>query len=217
MGRKQVDVGMMEEVIADRDVESLQRRKLTPRIAPLPVTPRPTLSSYLATAQRSFGKRAMGAASVAVCVAIAIGILSIPPATIDSIIQASSEAWSTHPSTGASIGNSTEVKPYSGPGSSSLSVQAAELPHAGSGQPSPSSGDTGIDTIIVQPGETLRQIILRTMGDYNSDAIEQIRLLNPEIADFDHLESGQTIRFLKVTVPVDSAPVSAGTRTAGKN
>jgi type II secretory pathway predicted ATPase ExeA len=217
MGRKQVDVGMMEEVIADRDVESLQRRTLTPRIVPLPVTSRPTLSSYLAMAQRSFGKRAMGAASVAVCVAIAIGILSIPPATIDSFIQASSEAWSTHPRTGASIRNSTEVKPYSGQGSSTLSVQAAELPPTGSGQPSPTNGDTGIDTVIVQPGEKLRQIILRTTGDYNDDAIEQIRLLNPEIADFDHLETGQTIRFLRVTVPVDSAPVSAGTRTTGKN
>ena len=64
MGRKQVDVGMMEEVIADRDVESFQRRKLTPRIVPLPVTSCPPLSSYLAMAQRSFGKRAMGAASV---------------------------------------------------------------------------------------------------------------------------------------------------------
>jgi general secretion pathway protein A len=215
MGHRQVDVGMMEEVIADRDVESLQRRKLTPRVTPLPVMSRPTLSSYPAKPKRNFGQWAMGAASIAGCVAVAIGLLSISPARIDGFIQASSDAWTSIRSTVATVGSSTEEKPYSGQGSSSLSVQAAEPPNAG--KLSPSRGDAGIDTVIVQPGEKLRQIILRTIGEYDGDAIEQIRQLNPEIADLDHLETGQTIRFPRVTGPVDSARASTGDRTTGKN
>src|SRR5580692_6573112 len=45
MGRKQVDVAMMEEVIADRDVESLQRPIVARRAVPSPVASHPALSS----------------------------------------------------------------------------------------------------------------------------------------------------------------------------
>ena len=39
------------------------------------------------------------------------------------------------------------------------------------------------------------------MGDYNGDTIEQIRKLNPDIADLDHLKAGQVIRFPWVAEP----------------
>ena len=70
---------------------------------------------------------------------------------------------------------------------------------------------------MVQPGETLRQVILRTIGDYNADTIEQIRKLNPAIVDFDHLKAGQVIRFPWVSEPDYSAVPSGGASRRGKN
>ncbi len=229
MDRKQVDVGMMEEVIADRDVESLQRPRVARRVVPSPspmashpalsspMTHRPTLSSYPEKPKRSFGRWAMGAAGVAVCVAIGIGILSFSPRRIDRSIQASSEAWALIRSAAASIRGFMAVKSDSVPLSSTLNVQAAELNSAGSGQSSPPSDDAEFNTIIVQPGDTLRQIVLRTIGQYNGNTIEQVRKLNPDIANVDHLEVGQAIRLPRVSVSVDSAAASEAGSTAGKN
>ena len=67
----------------------------------------------------------------------------------------------------------------------------------------------------MQPGDTLRQIILRTMGEYNGDTIEQIRKLNPDIADLDHLEAGQTIRFPRFPCPSILALANDGEAGAG--
>ena len=109
------------------------------------------------------------------------------------------------------------MKSESVPLSSNLDVQAAELPNTGSGQSSPSGDAEAINTVIVQPGETLRQVILRTMGDYNGDTIEQIRKLNPDIVDLDHLKAGQVIRFPWVSEPVHPAAPSGGASRGGKN
>ena len=69
----------------------------------------------------------------------------------------------------------------------------------------------------MQPGDTLRQIVLRTMGEYNGDTIEQIRKLNPDIADFDHLETGQAIRIPRASVPVEARSCQqVRTGTAGQ-
>jgi type II secretory pathway predicted ATPase ExeA len=227
MGRKQVDVAMMQEVIADRDVESSQRPKVTPRIVPLPVDARPvlslpgtspaTLSSKPAKRRRNFGQQAMGAASVAACVAIGIGILSLSPARIDGLIQSSSDAWTSIRTSVASLRGSTAGNQDSAPVSSSLSVQAAELPAAGAVQTSLMSDDAGIETVIVQPGENLRQIALRITGKYTGDTINEIRKLNPEIGDPDDLQAGQTIRFPSLSLPEDSRAASTGVGTTGKN
>jgi general secretion pathway protein A len=227
MGRKQVDVATLEEVIADRDVDSFQPPRVTPRIVPLPAGARPVLSLPGASTGNLFAKPvkrqkssvqwAMGAASVAACVAIAIGILSLSPAKIDAFLQASSDAWSSIRSAAASLRGPAGVKSDSGPVSSSLSVQAAELPAAGPAPPAPPRDEAGIGAVIVRPGEDLRQIILRTMGNYNGETIQEIRKLNPEIADLDELQVGQTIRFPRLSVPEDSAASGAGPVTAGKN
>jgi general secretion pathway protein A len=226
-GRKQVDVSIMEEVIADRDVQSLQPTKVAPRILPLPVGARPVLSlpgtspailSPKPTRRRkSFGQWAMGAASVAACLAAAIGILSLSPARIDRFLQASSNAWASMRSSVSSLRGSTGVKSDSGLGPSALSVQAAELPAAESAQPSPSSDDSGIDTVTVQPGEDLRQIVLRIMGKYNGDTIKEVRKLNPQLADLDELQAGQTIRFPRLFLSEDSATASADAKAPDKN
>lgn len=80
----------------------------------------------------------LGAAIVAACVAIGIGILSTSPARIDRFDQGPSEARTLIRSSVASIGSSAEGKSDSVLISSVRNVQAAELRNAGPG-PTPSS------------------------------------------------------------------------------
>jgi hypothetical protein len=227
MDRKQVDVGMMEEVIADRDVESLQQPIVAQCAVPSPVasdpalsspmTHRPKLSSYPEVPKRGFGRWAVGAAGVAACVAIGIGILSFSPSRIDRSIQASSEAWAAVRKAAVSIPGFIPVKSDSVPLSSTLNVQAAGLANSEADQSPLLSDVAGTKTVIVQPGDTLRQIILRTVGEYNGNTIEQVRKMNPDIVDVDHLEVGQAIRLPRASVSVDSAAASEAASTAGKN
>ena len=215
MGRKEVNVAMMEEVIADHDVESLHRPNVTPRVVSSPVTTRSALSSYPSKPKRSFGRWALGTASVAASFAIGIGILSFSHGSIDRFTQESSVARTAIRGAAASILSSKEVK--SDQVSSVLNVQDAEISNSAPVQSSPSSDDAEINTVIVQPGETLRQIILRSMGEYNGGTIKQFRKLNPTIANLDHLEAGQAIRLPRFSVSVDSTAGSEGTGTGGKN
>ncbi len=231
MGRKQVDVGMMEEVLADHDVESLQRPKIARPAAPAPeaaravtnsaeparvpfVSPmlaRPPLTSYPASPKRSVGGWVAGSASVAALVAVVIGILSLSPERIDRFLQVSSDVWNSVRGATESIRSSATAKSDSG------SVQAAEFPSAGSAQSSTSSENAETTSVVVQPGETLRQIIVRTIGSYNGDAIKQIRKLNPDIVDFDHFEPGQVIRFPLAPGAADSAAHGEESSSNGKN
>jgi type II secretory pathway predicted ATPase ExeA len=229
MDLKQVEIGMMEEVIADRDVESLQRPRVARRVVPSPspmashpalsspMTHRPTLSSYPEKLKGSFGRWAMGAAGVAACVAIGIGILSFSPSRSDRSIRASFEAWAAIRKVAVSIRGFMPVKSDSAPLSPDLNVQAAGLLNSEAEQSTLLSDEAGTKTVIVQRGDTLRQIILRTIGEYTGDTIKQVRKLNPDIADVDHLEVGQTIRVPRVSALVDSAAASEAANTAGKN
>jgi hypothetical protein len=227
MGRKQVDASMMEEVIADRDVETSQSAKVTPRILPLPAGARPVLSlpgnspptqsSKPAKRQRSFGQWAVGAVSAGACLAVTAGVLTLSPAKIDRFVQAPSVALTSIRSSVASLRGSAGVKSDSSAISSSLNVQAAELPEAESVQPSPSIDDSGIAIVTVQQGEDLRQIILRIMGKYNGDTIKEVRKLNPQIADLDEVQAGQTIRFPRLSWSEDSAAANSDATAPGKN
>jgi len=224
---QQIDAGMMEEVIADRDVQSLQQPRAAERAAPAaaasravlspPMISRPAMFSYQAKPRKSLNGWALGAATIAACVAIGIGILSFSPGKIDWSIEQSSEAWTAIRNGVASIGGFASAKSDEAPASSSLNVQAAGLSNSEAGLASPEKNAAETDSVIVQPGEKLRQVILRTVGEYNSDTIEQIRRLNPGIADLDNLEPGQTIRFPRATAPTDSGTAGEPAPASGKN
>jgi type II secretory pathway predicted ATPase ExeA len=227
MERKQVDIGMMEEVIADRDVESLQQPKVARRVVPLRVasgptqsslaTPRPTLSYYPEKSKRSFGRWMIGASGVAACVAVGIGILSFSPGRIDRLIQGSFEAWASVRNVASSVRGFVSAKSDSVPLPSTLDVQAAGLPNSQAEQSAPSNDETETKSVIVQRGDTLRQIILRTIGAYNGSSIGEIRKLNPDIADVDRLEVGQTIRVPRVSASAYSTSPNEASSGAGKN
>jgi len=217
MGRNQVNVETMEEVIADGDVESFQQLKVARRFVPSQVTTVPTLTYYPAKPKRRFSRWALGAASAVSCIAIVIGIFTFSPGRIDWSIQESAKAWPSVRNAVASVRGFMAVKSDSVPLSSTLNVQAAEVTNTEVEQSSLLRDDAETKAVIVQPRDTLRQITLRTLGEYNGDAIKQIRKLNPDIANLDHLEAGQTIRFPRVFVRVDSGDAGAGASTPGKN
>ena len=109
------------------------------------------------------------------------------------------------------------MKSDSVPHPSTLNVQAAGLPNSDPAQFSAPSHDLEIDTVIVQPGETLRHIILRNMGKYNGGTLERIHELNPAITNFDDIETGQVIRLPRAPLPTNSTVASEGASTFGKN
>ncbi len=244
MGRKMVDVTMMEEVIADRDVESIRRPGVAPAVvsapepvpapAPVPVPApvavraplqdpstvmlRSALSPYFQEKpERGLVRWVLGIAGIAACILMGIAILSMSPNRIDGLLQGSSEAWGSVRNVAASIEGYVGVKSDSVGDSSSLDVQAAELPGAGSVKPSSPGDDTEteIEIVIVRPGETLRQVMLRTVGEYSGETIAQIRKLNPAVADFGHLRAGQVLRFPRVVSPTSAG--NEGTSADAKN
>lgn len=217
MGRRQIDVGTIQEAIADRDVESLQRPAVTRRTGTTPGTSRAVLSVYSPEPKRSFGQWALGAAGAAAIVAMGIGLWTFSPGRVDLAIQESSGIWASIRNTTAFVGDFMTLKSASAPKPSGQIVQTADLPPAETGEPAPLADIVEVRTIVVRPGETLRQIILRTMGEYNDDAIEQVHKLNPAIRDINHIEAGQTIRLSPAIPPINSAGSNEVAAPAGEN
>jgi LysM domain len=50
-------------------------------------------------------------------------------------------------------------------------------------------------TYVIQPNDTLRDLCMSTVGRYDNAVIAQIRKLNPDLRDPNHLLVGQEIRF----------------------
>lgn len=218
MDRKQVDAAMIEEVVGDTRIDSLQ----PPRVArPAPSRPttfaaeRPPLSSYPAMPRRGLANWVLGIAGAA-CIAVGIGILALTLGR-SGFTQSPSGIWKAWGAGTVSDAAAPEGKTDVSPEASSMNVQAAELPHAGSRPLSPADEDAEIDSVIVQPGERLHQIILRTIGVYDGGSIEAIRKLNPDIADLNHLQPGQVIRFPRNYVPVAPAPAGQPGSAVDKN
>jgi general secretion pathway protein A len=236
MGRNLVDVGMMEEVVSDREVVPTKRAKpaVPAAVAPLaeipvadtpiPAAPddaapaldtttvmlRQTLSSYGQEKEgRGWVRWALGAVGVAACIAIGIGILSISPGRAGWFSESSSEAWAGIRNAAPSLGNSPSLKSDSVAPSPSLDAQAAEIPGAAPGKTSPASGnsrnDSETDSVVAQPGETLPELALRTLGANDAGTLDAIRKLNPAVAGVDRLAAGQTILLPRIALPVAPA------------
>jgi general secretion pathway protein A len=213
MNRRQVDAGIMEEVIADRDVEANYRAP-KPAARPVLTAPAPTpapvvaesasLTSYLGKAKRILGRWSTGVACLAACAALGAGILSVPAARIDRIVQASSDAWTSVHGTPA---------PTDTPAQPGDAEPTPAVPATGAS----ATDNAGVLTVIVQPGETLSTIALRELGSNDEQTLDQVRKLNPDVADLEHLAAGEAIRLPLASAPNDSAAVEQGTEVAGKN
>lgn len=215
-GKKQIDSEIMQEAIADQDLESLHRQSAASRIAPAPVTSSPILSVYPAEPKKNLGRWALRTASVAAIAALAMAGFSISASRVGRSMEWSSDAWASIRRSESFVRSHLTLKSASVPHNSTLNVQAAELPDSETARLSAPSGEDKSDTLIVQPGDTLRKIILRTMGAYNGGTIGRIRELNPAIVDIDYLEAGQAIRFPRTLAPDNSAAPKEGANAAEK-
>jgi len=158
---------------------------------------------------------AMGAAGIAAVLAVGIGLFILTPGSLGRVIPESSFAWGSIQHASAAVRSFIALKSRSVP--SSLNVQAAELPGDESESSFSVSRELQIHTVVVQPGETLHQIILETGGENSAGAIEQIEKLNPSIADFGHLQAGQTIQLPQASSAVDSGASGEMPSASGKN
>jgi type II secretory pathway predicted ATPase ExeA len=73
----------------------------------------------------------------------------------------------------------------------SAPAAAVELPTPPATTPSPS---TGPKEVKVGPGDTLESIAIANLGSWDDNVLHQIQILNPNITDLNHIETGRTIR-----------------------
>ncbi|MGB8535004.1 MAG: AAA family ATPase [Acidobacteriaceae bacterium] len=73
------------------------------------------------------------------------------------------------------------------------------VPPAVSNLPSPAAGESSpaaqhASTVSVKPGETLFEICVASFGRCSPELLQEIRRLNPQMNNLDHIEPGQTIQ-----------------------
>jgi len=97
------------------------------------------------------------------------------------------------------------VKPVNG-SEPRTSTDSADPQDTGSGQ---------LLTVAAKPGQTLKQLSLLYGGHFDSGVLEEIRSLNPQLKDPNHLQAGQLIRIplppgtlRRATVITEAASVS---------
>lgn len=67
----------------------------------------------------------------------------------------------------------------------------------------PMSSPVRVLTVMAGRQETVKDISIRYVGHFDDDLFEEIRKLNPDLKDPDHLEDGQLIRIpLRATTPI---------------
>jgi hypothetical protein len=102
------------------------------------------------------------------------------------------------PDTTVATSTAAESAPVGPAPSSSAVVQPAPASPrvAGNAKPeqvAPAPTDQP-NTVTVGPGQTLAGICIKKFGVWTPEMLRQIRALNPNLGDMDHIEVGQTIR-----------------------
>jgi hypothetical protein len=110
----------------------------------------------------------------------------------------------------ATVQPTTVTDPNIAASASAHKLDSQFEPHlkgASTAQPSPEALEPGADknstkafTYVIQPRDTLRDLCVSMLGRYDDSVLSQIRKLNPQMKDFNHLDAGQAIRLpLSVT------------------
>jgi hypothetical protein len=99
------------------------------------------------------------------------------------------------------LGNKAAMHAQSGPllVAPTHSASSPGAPSAGSNPPSPAAGESSpavprASTVSVKPGETLIEICVASFGRCSPELLQEIRRLNPQMNNLDHIEPGQTIQ-----------------------
>lgn len=201
MRRKRIDSEIMEEVVEDLNIDRLARRSAMPE-----TTSELTIAGAMPVIRpekrcRWLSRwRAMRAAACLVTISATMMFLHSSGHS-----HAMSEVAASIPSPTAPTKSSTQ----SAATSERTDQVGVDIVETRASQPMPSLGPNhsdGTTTVVVQSGDDLRQIAIRTIGHYQGKVIDQIRSLNPDLTDPDHIQIGQTIKLPRTSQSNSQTP-----------
>lgn len=210
MGRKRIDVELIREASADLEPEA-NRAPIQIVASAAKLAPEQVLSYQMESA-KSIGRFALAAICVAACIAIGVAAIPSSRAWMARFWPHDAQAAGSRLNPGISLLSAVDA-PFSSYDVSSTSY-AIHADRSAMKSAMVASDDPKTINVVVQPGETLRQITLRTMGQYNEKAIEQIQHLNPGLTDPNHIEANQRIRVPRPSGSPNIADVSRANRVS---
>lgn len=180
--RKTIDRDIVEEVVADQDLETWQKRieqqgtkssESAKGCKNLSVAPsRPSL-----WASRQVRRTASLAAMV--------GLLAVAGPLVESNKpELASHVFAQNSPVATSTGSTPK------PGKQKVPVEAVEA----SREPHLPAVSPNLDTVTVQAGDDLRHICLQHLGRYSPSVVQKVQALNPQLVNPNHIEVGQEIR-----------------------
>ncbi|PYU36335.1 MAG: hypothetical protein DMG28_00865 [Acidobacteria bacterium] len=180
-GRKTISSDIVQQAVKTLDLTTIVRR---PNLPQVPSKPAPLASAHLSpqvTFKPNDERRRPWTSAILIGILLLGGLLTNP-----TIMKKLAEAVQT----GAAP---TAVQEIDSPGAASQdSASAQTLP------------------VVVAPGQTLQEICLRYLGRFDGKLVQEIRALNPELADTNQLSAGQLIR-----LPLAPGSLKLGYDSAG--
>jgi general secretion pathway protein A len=191
--RKAIDRDIIQDVIADLDLEPLREKHIVAPISaksPEKKTERPAPSISVAPKKYSVGGGWIPKVALTGVVALAVALFFL---NVDR--DASHTAAST-PATAA-----VAAAPAPAPAPTFVSEVSLMQPDAAKPTPEPKSDpkpepklEQASEDVQVKPGQTLYQISVKNLGKYNGKVLSQLQDLNPWLSDPDRIHPGQKIR-----------------------
>ena len=186
--RKKIDREIVLEVVEDLDLESLiQPGDNAPRTDP-PGSPTESPRAFASKSQSSLHARPFRATALAASLVLASLLLFTSPRRL-----LVTQLERIFPDRVALLAKSLGLRPPIPPPTVSTTTPAHQNAIA-----EPAAGGTvpsGNPTVVVEvkPWQTLEQISMSYFGRFDQKLVQEIRALNPQITDINHLEAGQRI------------------------
>jgi type II secretory pathway predicted ATPase ExeA len=187
--RKQIDREIVEEVAADQNLSALEKRVTA---SPFEIGSPECNSSASASRHRGqspflsswFGRQVRRAAYVTIALAVLIATPSL-----SLRLRPALGARFLHKRAAATVSKAPAAKISRA--IQTLSVKTPPVVVQAAAVPRPLAKDL---VVVVEAGQTLRQISLLYLGRYSTEIVQQIQSLNPQLLDPKHIEVGQHIR-----------------------
>jgi type II secretory pathway predicted ATPase ExeA len=173
MGCKKIGPEIVQEALNDLSLNDLVERAHILRHATPTITSAPLFSVRWWRDDVFAGRAAQTA------------ILSVLLGGLGTYFGAHIGTGAIHTSSAANYSSQTQVQQATPFGSSTLN---------GSGHSGQRSDLSNFVTHVVRPNDTIWNLCVSSLGRYDEAALAELRKLNPELNDIDHIEVGQQIR-----------------------
>jgi general secretion pathway protein A len=189
--RKAIDRDIIQDVIADLDLEPLREKTIVApisekRLEKKPERPKPSFS--LAPMKQSVGGGWIPKVALTSVVALAVGLFIL---NVDRGASRTAASASAVAAVAAAPASTAAPAPVVVSAVSLMQPDAAKP--TTEPKPEPNS-DQGSEDVQVKPGQTLYQISVNRVGKYNGKVLSQLQDLNPWLSDPDRIHPGQKIR-----------------------